>query len=44
MCDVYGGGCRCRWQMVDLDGGDGGDIYGGGEGQMREASRLLLSG
>ena len=28
-------------QMVDLDGGDGGDVDSGGEGQMREASRLL---
>ena len=30
MCDVYGGGCRCRWQMVDLDGGDGRDVCSGG--------------
>ena len=31
-------------EMVDLDGGDGRDVDGGGEGWRSEASRLLRSG
>ena len=31
-------------EMVDLDGGDSGDVDGGGEGRRSEASRLLRSG